>query len=789
MVQHEYAINKITKEKVFPKYGNKTDEYICPFTSCKLIWCYGGGKKKSYFRTLPENEENVENEEEKIKEEEYVVEKIEKSKIHKDAQLKFKSILEKGCDLEIYRKCIACETFGVFFIKIPKNSKIECEHSFKFNDKIYRADLAFIENENIKYIFEIFNTNETNENDRPEPWCEFDAKSIMELEENEFVLTCIRRILCKDCVQLGKKKCQLCGECCPLNKCKNKEVAPGKIYFNQRGAGCGKTYESIQLMDKYNIYPEFKYKDTFIYLTKMNSAKHVILNELIDQDKGKKFENIKIIDSSQYENQPTRQYVKTLENTFTKQKINVVIGTIDSFNYAVVDNMKVIEKKDYFKGIVKTIIYGDVCINKNGSIKYARNTYNLDNNCLIIIDESQDLDKDYIEAFRTIILKTNIDVYVIGDKLQSIWFEHNIHTFIDKYNFDNVEIIRSKGKNQVARFHNTQFINMVNTVIDFKTYNLLEIDGICNRDNCGFIHENDKQPFTIFESPIFYSNDWDHDKIYGFIDQIIEYMEHEIQFNNYLPHNFLFIFPLVSKNAFASALETRLQIFWMKKFADTNYKNNVFLFNKHYNKYWKCENVPNEQHIKEYVKYVYLHKSEENKPINLAESEYATRILSIHASKGNGCEVVFLLGISEDILTLFSKKKNNLVYESLLHVAITRQKKHIYVGLENNCDDIWNRFRKLGEIIKDENNIPNIKNIHQRCSLHSISKNIYNQQVDDSFLNKVMEQIKKKEIKTQFLLDEEKSKQVIDWGHHLLIVFYLIFIMINNNIIVEKNKF
>ena len=51
------------------------------------------------------------------------------------------------------------------------------------------------------------------------------------------------------------------------------------LYHNQRGAGCGKTYESIQLL----FNDKFTHKDTFIYLTKMHSAKEVIYGELKSQ--------------------------------------------------------------------------------------------------------------------------------------------------------------------------------------------------------------------------------------------------------------------------------------------------------------------------------------------------------------------------------------------------------------------------------------------------------------------------------------------------------------------------
>lgn len=61
------------------------------------------------------------------------------------------------------------------------------------------------------------------------------------------------------------------------------------LYHNQRGAGCGKTYESIQLL---NNDIRFKYKEYFIYLTKMNSAKEVIYTELKKQNEENKLDKL-----------------------------------------------------------------------------------------------------------------------------------------------------------------------------------------------------------------------------------------------------------------------------------------------------------------------------------------------------------------------------------------------------------------------------------------------------------------------------------------------------------------
>lgn len=97
---------------------------------------------------------------------------------------------------------------------------------------------------------------------------------------------------------------------------------------------------------------------------------------------------------------------------------------------------------DYFAGIVQSIKDGYTEIDKNGIIKYAQNKIKLNKKCSIIIDEAQDLNSTYIKAIFTIMSFTHIDTYIIGDKLQSIWGEHNIHTFLENI-MDNTKISSS----------------------------------------------------------------------------------------------------------------------------------------------------------------------------------------------------------------------------------------------------------------------------------------------------------------------------------------------------------
>lgn len=550
-------------------------------------------------------------------------------------------------------------------------------------------------------------------------------------------------------------------------KWNDKSLDQGVIYHNQRGAGCGKTYESIQLLQKDN---QFTHKEIFIYLTKMHSAKEVIFNELKEQrDRG----DLDKLDFGEYDNNGIfgKQYKITFLNKETNKEIEIVIGTIDSFTYAL--GNKKTNCADYFKGIVNSIREGHVAATKDGTIKYAQKNVKLNQKCLVIIDEAQDLGPEYIEAFDMIVKKTGIDVYVIGDKLQSIWGEHNIYTYVEK-NKLNTTVHKSIGKNEVKRFHNIQFKDFVNTMIDFKKYELSPIEDICNIENCKYKHENNKKPYKLFQLPEIYANDSDGIKVNTVIEQIIKYVECEITEYNYLPNNFMFIFPFLKDNYLANQLEARLQDYWIKKFDDKEYRKNVLLKNS----YWK-ERIDTNK----FRKYVYLHKSDENKPINLKESENATRMLSIHASKGNGCEVVFLLGVSEYTLVRFSKQKCNIVYDSLLHVAITRQKKSLYIGLINNGDEIWNRFNKNFGIIKDTNIKPRLENITKKTHFRDIDD--YLLENNDMF-QKINDTIIKPNNCEKKLSLTKANNNIIDWGHHV-IRYCMFFYNVMKNIVENEN--
>ena len=374
-----------------------------------------------------------------------------------------------------------------------------------------------------------------------------------------------------------------------INIWSNEKIFQCTLYHNQRGAGCGKTYESIQLMDKDE---KFKHKELFIYLTKAHSAKEVIYNELKEQYNRGELLNLKI-DKDGY-NDFGKQYKINYYNKNTDLNCNIIIGTIDSFMYAIGDKENK-NSNDYFAGIVKSIQNGVVNVNNKGNVKYSGNEIQLNKKSLIIIDEAQDLQPVYIEAICTIMRNTYIDAYTIGDKLQSIWGENNIHTFLEKNELPHINIEKSIGLNHVMRFHNENFKDFVNNIIDFNKYTLPQITKICNNPNCKYNHENDIIPYKIIQTENIYENTSSKtsNKIIG---DIIKYMNDEINKYNYLPNNFMFIFPILSKNAFANRLEAKIQDFWIEKFNDINYQEKVLKLNN----YWK-DKINNNKYLLFYI--------------------------------------------------------------------------------------------------------------------------------------------------------------------------------------------
>jgi hypothetical protein len=190
------AINKNTNKYEHPNIANKIHKYECP--SCKRNVIFKNGKiKKSHFsHNKSENPCNY-------------YDKPNESQKHKHAKLLLKYILDNKSDILFYRFCNDCSIKkNMFKYEITKNDYNEntstiIEYKFNYNNSHRSADVALIENKNIKYIFEICYKNKTKEENRPEPWFEINSEKLINNINfnNKIEIECIRDYKCNLCIK------------------------------------------------------------------------------------------------------------------------------------------------------------------------------------------------------------------------------------------------------------------------------------------------------------------------------------------------------------------------------------------------------------------------------------------------------------------------------------------------------------------------------------------------------------------------------------------------------------
>ena len=183
------AINKQTGEYVYPKIANKQDEYSCPECNKDLILCQGDIRTHHFRHKVTTNPCNH-------------YSSPTETQIHKDAKLLMKTLLDKKIPVSFVRNCWCCKKNEEFEIpETSETSDVRLEHRFEYHGPKV-ADVAYIENGEILCIFEICNTHKTRSEDRPEPWFEIDATSLLTLvnTNNEpLIINCVRCEKCEKC--------------------------------------------------------------------------------------------------------------------------------------------------------------------------------------------------------------------------------------------------------------------------------------------------------------------------------------------------------------------------------------------------------------------------------------------------------------------------------------------------------------------------------------------------------------------------------------------------------------
>jgi len=189
------AINKITGEYVYPKIANKKDGYCCPDCNKDLILCQGEIIHPYFRHKVDINPcHHYSNPTE--------------TQIHKDGKMVIKSLLERKITMSFIRNCCYCKEYEEFEIpEISETSIIQLEYRFEYNG-VKIADVAYIENGDIFCIFEICNTHKTCSENRPEPWFEIDAETLIKMANDNSLtslqIPCIRCEKCENCIEKEK---------------------------------------------------------------------------------------------------------------------------------------------------------------------------------------------------------------------------------------------------------------------------------------------------------------------------------------------------------------------------------------------------------------------------------------------------------------------------------------------------------------------------------------------------------------------------------------------------------
>lgn len=519
----------------------------------------------------------------------------------------------------------------------------------------------------------------------------------------------------------------------------NDKIYQTNIFVRQQGAGNGKTYGIIQLLNSEN----FEHYDVFIFLTKQHSAKHIIKCEIDNQKQRGELPNIKIVN---YE-EKTKKHVFTIFNIKTKKKCKIIIGTFDSFIYSLANTK--IEGVDKFVKMTKTIIDEELKCSDKGNVNYV-DGIKLNKKLLLIGDEMQDLHENYVKAVIKITRERYVDFYAVGDKLQSISIEKNAFTFLEnELPSDIININYIKPSNICRRFTNSELIDFINFIIPFDKYKfgdhkLKKITPYKNNDN-------NEKTLKFIEGKTIYSQDKDEDKINKEIDKIMKYYKKEVNDFDRKPNDFLIITPFVHTNPLVEYLHSAIREFWKDKYNTNNYN-----------------------------KYSIFHKSEYGTSIDLSESDDATRIVSIHSSKGDGRPVVFVIGLNEKGMNKYSKKTSNLIFDSLLHVALTRMKEKLYFRYEPNGDYIHKKICKYQCNNNSNDVVPYLK-ISNKIKLNKIIN--YNKETNFEKCNKnIIKLCELNKIKIAY-----ENNKLIDMKHHCTRYASFITIMLLN-IISYDNK-
>jgi AAA domain len=524
---------------------------------------------------------------------------------------------------------------------------------------------------------------------------------------------------------------------------------PNQCYLSiiQMGAGSGKTYGLMQAL---NNSIEFAAYRTIVFITKQHSAVNVLYTTFNEQYRRDLLTNIHLVE------EPVREGKKLIikyKHKLTGVTAHAIFATVDAFTFAIGTTTQY--AYDKFLDIVISIASGTIKADRAGKIDFTSCKPKINKEMLIVVDEAQDLSKVYGEALLQIVEARATNVCVVGDGMQSLVYEENALTYLQSVQKPLMQVIAQEKSNKVRRFTSPNLIQFVNNMIPFNQFGYNEMsvhednESIYPTDSLKIVQmpKNDKRkrcdkPYLTVTKTI--------EHMTSHVELVMECFEKEVTGHQRVPEDFLIVTPFTKNNFLVETLQMAITSFWKTKMEDQAYSQEV----KSKHDYWKYVDTSM------YTTYAVFHKSEEGTSINLEESKHATRIVSIHTSKGDGRNVVFVVGLTQSALQKFSGVTDCLTYYSLLHVAITRQKEILYFFLTPNLDEIHQRVLQSGldiDICKDDLEFDFPKNISRlRQILDYIDVQDYNSIIENAFSYASLDT----------LCTCWKEKQIIDMRYH-----------------------
>ena len=450
--------------------------------------------------------------------------------------------------------------------------------------------------------------------------------------------------------------------------------------------GSGKTFRLIRrcvlaLGPEGDVYKHYRY--VFV-LTKPHSAKNVVHQELVQQlAEAVASGLVKVLEHSN----DGRVFHYKLSRAKAADPVDIFFATVDSFIYHLAPRTYPRQSTEMFKNLTMAIEAAGPNVDRNCVGKFRNTWMTLNARSLICWDEATKLERHYLHALARIMLTCAADAVLTGDVMQSIENSNNslrVATSLDKSGIQgllphcDVEVQRG---DEVRRF-GSELVRVLNKTVQFKKYGALE-----PRAATDVVRESEGQ--CIIHSTPELSRDCPLSLYRDAVDLIWAEFERDVVDLQLLPHELLFVMPLVKSNPVADEFRTRLHEFWAAHLERPDVRMAALATatgRAFYEIYDSAEKCPRW--------FAYLHRSEEGRPVDTTISEWASRGVSIHSSQGDGRRLVYVVGLSESVLKCFSKgRRDVLEYESLWTVLMSRAKHRLRIFVERKYDDAWQRLK------------------------------------------------------------------------------------------------